>query len=876
MAKCVTYVPKQGAVALDAETIQALCDCLEALGDKLEAVIKAEGDETQAALSDLLDKLNEGIDVNATLVGVSDDASSQLQALIEAALQAVTVNVNLENVDEIVDGVKTALQWAADNLEFTVLAKQEGQWVVDLTPATVDALQSAFETALGNATVTVEGIVGLDQASIDALTGPVELGPNTLAALENITVTIDGPVALDQATLDALENITVTIDGQPIDVNVVGSVPLELEAASIQTLADAIGAANAASLNGLNVNATVTGTVDANITGIDQSVIDDLITALEDATFNVNVVGGNLNVELDSIGSSALDQLSDLLTDALSNNTVTVTGTVDANIANIGDLVSALEAADLKVTINGAVTIDPQSIADIATAIAGQTLTVSIDNNPLVISGTVDLGDVSALTDWFAANNLNVDFTDVLAKLDELKIEEVVNYVPHVSGFIKCPLDSNLWVDNATVAGDLTQATNIIINGVTYATWSDVLAAYPCITTTPIYGTGSVSESLTYIDGTTLTPPVVENTATNVVTMSSTGGNYSNETISGLECIKWNLNSASYKNTEFSFQTPVTDFSTTVYDIDGPETVAFEAYDASGALLPWDSSWFSYVGSNVLVVNTNEVIPMSTVSPGSATVNVENTIGIDIPATISKLVIKGKESGAGGARNFIWENPTWSAVSGGTGQGPIVETEIDIACTDKLDTLEYTVNGQMQLYSLTPEQAGEGAANYIPAKQFVIAQTDGTLVEEYREIGNINNVLTLDPSCTFVTNYPDGPVEIPESESIDYEALATAVVDKERDVTPEIYGWVNNNAVQSLPYPPGTMGRIKSFKDAGSGVAMLTIDGSSPTIAGGASSTMLTSGPYHDQVIENVDLSLVRMRGSSTGSDYSIVVEVYN
>lgn len=83
----------------------------------------------------------------------------------------------------------------------------------------VVALDSATLAALENITVAVSsGEIALDSATLAALesiivTGTVELGATTLAALETVNAVVSGEVSLDATTLAALENITATVSG---------------------------------------------------------------------------------------------------------------------------------------------------------------------------------------------------------------------------------------------------------------------------------------------------------------------------------------------------------------------------------------------------------------------------------------------------------------------------------------------------------------------------------------------------------------------------------------------------------------------------------------------------------------------------------------
>lgn len=119
------------------------------------------------------------------------------------------------------------------------------------------------------------------------------------------------------------------------------------------------------------------------------------------------------------------------------------------------------------------------------------------------------------------------------------------------------------------------------------------------------------------------------------------------------------------------------------------------------------------------------------------------------------------------------------------------------------------------------------------------------------------------------------------SAEIDEAALADAIVTRQRDVTPRVQSWVNegNDVVLTdatgNPYPAGTFGTLVSVTDFGTGLVRWSLDGSSP--AGGDAPEYTTTGPYHSALnLDGVDLSLVRLNGSSANSDFSASWEVYN
>lgn len=107
------------------------------------------------------------------------------------------------------------------------------------------------------------------------------------------------------------------------------------------------------------------------------------------------------------------------------------------------------------------------------------------------------------------------------------------------------------------------------------------------------------------------------------------------------------------------------------------------------------------------------------------------------------------------------------------------------------------------------------------------------------------------------------------------DELLTAILDldRERNVTPMVETFLNTNSTETLNVPAGTMGRLVSVEDFGTGLVRWTIDGTQP----GTSNGFTTTGPYHAAYgLRNVDLSLVRLDGSSAASDYSVAYEIYN
>ena len=105
--------------------------------------------------------------------------------------------------------------------------------------------------------------------------------------------------------------------------------------------------------------------------------------------------------------------------------------------------------------------------------------------------------------------------------------------------------------------------------------------------------------------------------------------------------------------------------------------------------------------------------------------------------------------------------------------------------------------------------------------------------------------------------------------------IAEAIVQIERDSVEGKIAKFLGNTTQSLPVAAGQRGNLLSILDSGAGLVYFTIDGSAPSNTSGANRGEAT-GPYHTFNLRNVDLSQVRIAGSSTGSDYTVIYECYN
>lgn len=106
------------------------------------------------------------------------------------------------------------------------------------------------------------------------------------------------------------------------------------------------------------------------------------------------------------------------------------------------------------------------------------------------------------------------------------------------------------------------------------------------------------------------------------------------------------------------------------------------------------------------------------------------------------------------------------------------------------------------------------------------------------------------------------------------QEIADAIIDQERArVSGRMEHFQNDGGVNSLNVPPGTMGELVSITEYGAGAVYWTIDGSTPTAANG-SYMSVQYGPNIN--LKGIDLSLVRLDGTSSGSDYSVTYHVWS
>lgn len=106
------------------------------------------------------------------------------------------------------------------------------------------------------------------------------------------------------------------------------------------------------------------------------------------------------------------------------------------------------------------------------------------------------------------------------------------------------------------------------------------------------------------------------------------------------------------------------------------------------------------------------------------------------------------------------------------------------------------------------------------------------------------------------------------------QEIAAAMVDEERSrVSGRRESWQNQGTPVSLDVPPGTMGCLRTITDYGTGSVLWNIEGLVPT-AGNSHIMSVQYGPNID--LCGIDLSLVRIDGSSAASDFGVTYEVWS
>ena len=216
------------------------------------------------------------------------------------------------------------------------------------------SLTAVVDTTALIAAITGEGdqtqaaITALIATIDDGITGSFTLGGQPIDVNVLSTVPPTGGIALDTATLAALENITVTIAGQPISVSVTnavtidGTVTAQLTPASITALAQAI-AGESLTVDFTDVLAALAANT-SEVGAVEQAVIAN--------TASVNALTTLLQslVDIDCNGDPALrivDKCKDSDGDGVTDVQEGIDGTDPNNPDSDNDGLSDGEEADL-------------------------------------------------------------------------------------------------------------------------------------------------------------------------------------------------------------------------------------------------------------------------------------------------------------------------------------------------------------------------------------------------------------------------------------------------------------------------------------------------------------------------------------------------
>lgn len=196
----------------------------------------------------------------------------------------------------------------------------------------------------------------------------------------------------------------------------------------------------------------------------------------------------------------------------------------------------------------------------------------------------------------------------------------------------------------------------------------------------------------------------------------------------------------------------------------------------------------------------------------------------------------------------------------------------------RLYSADFSANGVSRL------QAKNAAGNWAPLPAYIDKPTVETIKGWYCDDGKLYNMdksEVLGPEEWLCEDPANCAPATASGDAVGEQALAGAIVAKQRDVTPRVMSFTNAGGVEQLRdaagnlYPAGTLGTLVAVEDIAAGFVRWSIDGSVPATATGESFT--TTGSSHAAYnLDNVDLSLVRLDGSGANSGYSVAFEVYN
>lgn len=204
-------------------------DCAEA--PVLEAIPTPDGC-CEDSPQDLIDAINaitatidNGVDVTATIEGLDANAIAQFEALFTTALEAATVNVEVGNFADIVPHIQAALQWAADNVEFTVLSKQEGTWTVELADGTEVSIDNwsvlTDWLAANELTIDDDDLIAAINGIADSDDTDDDYRPGIVACYEGDNGSFSGwPVVGENGALDSWHVISGAAPTDPNSVSV--------------------------------------------------------------------------------------------------------------------------------------------------------------------------------------------------------------------------------------------------------------------------------------------------------------------------------------------------------------------------------------------------------------------------------------------------------------------------------------------------------------------------------------------------------------------------------------------------------------------------------------------------------------------------------
>lgn len=230
-------------------------------------------------------------------ITLSDCSITALADAIVAAQSSVTVDVGT-GWDALFDGLSADLVAAIEASTTAITA--DLQAICDKLDAGIDV----NATQAGTWTVAIDGDVGLSADAIADLAAALEGLDVTIAGQDvtldvNITNTGAIEVALDAASLAALENITVTVDTSAGPVEVTGDVTIDGEVAvSWDGLADA--------LTGLDVSVDNFADLAALLDGLEVSFADGQTFPLPDTQLNALV---NVAIQEGDQTQALLEQL---------------------------------------------------------------------------------------------------------------------------------------------------------------------------------------------------------------------------------------------------------------------------------------------------------------------------------------------------------------------------------------------------------------------------------------------------------------------------------------------------------------------------------------------------------------------------------------